>query len=351
MTDIAEIKSRITDWKAPLSVLGVNPRYLTGKHCPCPLCGGKDRFRYTDYLGNGDYICNQCGNGDGVDLLMKLNGYTFTDTVGVLADYLGIATDTTKTPVKTPVSRSKRVLNEKQANTPKDNIKRIQGFLWGAKPISKCSPAGNYLINRGIDWLSVCENLHSLFYSELDYWTATDDKPFKVGTYPAMIGKITDINGELMGVHITYLENRNGIFRKAEIINPNTGKRLPAKKMQTRYCGALRGASIKLYTPTDKLAVCEGIETALAVREMFSLPVWCCLSAGGLKSVALPNIKTLYIVGDNDENETGRNACRDLSNRAIASGLSVKYWQPENIGDDALDELNKRKDYNNESRK
>ena len=40
-----------------------------GKHCPCPVCGGKDRFRFDNQNGRGTYICNQCGSGDGLELI------------------------------------------------------------------------------------------------------------------------------------------------------------------------------------------------------------------------------------------------------------------------------------------
>lgn len=42
-----------------------------GKHGPCPACGGKDRFRFDDKNGRGTWFCNQCGSGDGLDLVCK----------------------------------------------------------------------------------------------------------------------------------------------------------------------------------------------------------------------------------------------------------------------------------------
>lgn len=38
-------------WRAILLSLGVNERALSGKHGPCPLCGGRDRFRFDDKDG------------------------------------------------------------------------------------------------------------------------------------------------------------------------------------------------------------------------------------------------------------------------------------------------------------
>lgn len=46
-----------------------------GRHGPCPKCGGKDRFRLDDLDGRGTWICSQCGNGDGLDLVKLMTGY------------------------------------------------------------------------------------------------------------------------------------------------------------------------------------------------------------------------------------------------------------------------------------
>ncbi len=62
-------------WREVLPRLGVDKKFLTGKNGPCPACGGKDRFRFTDRTKNGDYYCNQCGAGLGFKLVMKVNGW------------------------------------------------------------------------------------------------------------------------------------------------------------------------------------------------------------------------------------------------------------------------------------
>ncbi len=342
MTDIQAIKSRISDWKALLTALGIAPKYLRGNHCPCPSCGGKDRFRFTNYHGNGDYICNQCGNGDGFDLLMKVFGYSFAEARDTIANHLGIDT---KTPFKAPEKRFKPFSAPRQAITPKDSLKRIQGYLWGAKPVTRHCPVGKYLVRRGLDWNAIKDGLQGIYYREaVDYWTADQyGRPLKVSEYPAMVAKITK-GGELMGVHLTYLHNDSGEWKKADIIHPVTGNPLPNKKMQSRYPSATRGACVALYPLlNDAIAVCEGIETALAVRQLFGLPVWACLSAGGLRAFEIPaGLQSLYIVADHDDNQIGQNAGRDLSHRAIRDGLTVKHWLPPTAGHDALDELRRR---------
>ena len=57
-------------WPSILSALGLDERALSGRHGPCPMCGGKDRFRFDDKEGRGTYFCSGCGAGDGVQLAM-----------------------------------------------------------------------------------------------------------------------------------------------------------------------------------------------------------------------------------------------------------------------------------------
>ena len=66
-------------WQEILPDLGVPHRALNGKHQPCPACGGKDRFRFTDRHGDGDYFCSGCGAGKGVSLIAKVNGWDYAE--------------------------------------------------------------------------------------------------------------------------------------------------------------------------------------------------------------------------------------------------------------------------------
>jgi phage/plasmid primase-like uncharacterized protein len=77
-------------WKSILPQLGVSRKILSGRNQPCPFCGGRDRFRFSDHDNAGKYYCNQCGHGDGFDLLMKLHGWTLKETADKIDEVLGI---------------------------------------------------------------------------------------------------------------------------------------------------------------------------------------------------------------------------------------------------------------------
>ena len=87
----------------------VNASVFNGKHQACPSCGGKDRFRFTDYIrerGDGGAICAQCGAGDGLHWFMKITGYSFFDAINALGDYLNLV------PAEKIISAKKQIKSQ-----------------------------------------------------------------------------------------------------------------------------------------------------------------------------------------------------------------------------------------------
>lgn len=62
-------------WRELLPLFGVGTGFLIDIPGPCPLCGGKDRFRFFDATGDGDYRCRQCGSGNGLTLIRKRHSW------------------------------------------------------------------------------------------------------------------------------------------------------------------------------------------------------------------------------------------------------------------------------------
>jgi putative DNA primase/helicase len=77
------------NWPYVLAGLSINVPDSSRRHAPCPACGGTDRFRFDDN-GRGSFICNQCGAGDGLDLIKKVNNCDTTEAAQLAADVLGI---------------------------------------------------------------------------------------------------------------------------------------------------------------------------------------------------------------------------------------------------------------------
>lgn len=347
-------------WQYILPRVGIPASSLKNKHQPCPMCGGKDRFRFDDKQGLGTWFCNQCGSGDGFAFIMQWQSCHFSEALETVARVLGLSDgevrQTYHTPAKAP---------EKQPES--DKIATLQRIWQEAKPLQADDPVCFYLRQRGINtgaWITPPSTIR--FHAALPYWTQLSDGTFiQLGTYAAMISRIDDIHGELQGLHLTYLQAQytrkdnkgsayHAVWQKAEIRHPETGLQLPVKKMRTRTSGSLNGASVQLFSPSESkqtgsppethLIVAEGIETALAASELFGLPAWAALSANGIKQFEPPENTRILIVADNDiPRPVGYEAAHDLAVKLIKRGCHVQIWQPEIQGRDALDELNAKK--------
>ncbi|MGL6532405.1 primase-helicase zinc-binding domain-containing protein [Aeromonas caviae] len=78
-------------WPEVLASLGVvvPPRK---QHGPCPVCGGRDRFRFDDKGGDGRWICGQGGcdkAGDGLDLVVRVTGQPVAQAARLVAGRWG----------------------------------------------------------------------------------------------------------------------------------------------------------------------------------------------------------------------------------------------------------------------
>jgi len=93
-------------WPSTLASLGIEVG--TGKHGPCPACGGKDRFRFDDKDGRGTHFCNQCGAGDGFRLIQKVTGLDFPGALRLVAGALGLG-PTSHAPHLRPAPKPPRI--------------------------------------------------------------------------------------------------------------------------------------------------------------------------------------------------------------------------------------------------
>lgn len=290
-------------WYYILSALGVAENFLADKHGPCPICGGKDRYRWDDKEGRGTWICNQCGSGDGYELLQRLNHWTFREALDNVRRVVGDAPEATHKPEADTSQRSaiiSRTWNESLVIEPGD-------------------PAHAYLVSRvgTLEKMPACLRYHpSLAYIH-------DDG--KVTHHPAMIAAVTDKAGKGVTLHRTYL-TKDG--NKADVPAPK--KIMPGKP--------LSGAAIKLFGYGEYLGVAEGIETALAASKRFGVPVWSCISSGLLEQWAFPDdLKKIIVFGDNDAKYGGQASAYKLAHRVACKGIAVDVCIPENVGEDWAD--------------
>jgi len=171
-----------------------------------------------------------------------------------------------------------------------------------------------YLRNRGITPL---HEDGALRFHPRCYYRPDDTSPTK--TWPAMIARVTDLDGRITGAHRTWLDP-DGFhpvrLGKAPIDTPR------------RAMGDLLGNAVRFGVANDVLAAGEGIETMLSLRCVLpTLPMAAALSANHLAALLLPaTLRRLYIARDNDA--AGDGAAIALTERAQSAGIEAIIWSP-----------------------
>lgn len=75
-----------------VNLAGLDEKLLNHKkEHPCPLCGGKTRFRYRTKPAGLDrpFYCNHCGSKNGIEFLMAYSGLSYSDAINRVGDYIG----------------------------------------------------------------------------------------------------------------------------------------------------------------------------------------------------------------------------------------------------------------------
>jgi len=294
-------------WHEILPRLGVPAQFLNGKHQPCPICGGRDRARFDDRQGDGDYFCSQCGAGKGLKLVMEVNGWDYAEAAKRVDEIIG------NLPEDAPARPEPKKVDHKAA---------LRELWKRSQPIAAGDPAWLYLYSRGLKVVS-----EALRYVPGMYHSETKSE------HPGMIAMVCDQHGKPATLHRTYLTK--------------DGKKAFAEKCRKMMPGELpKGGAIRL-RPMEadrKLGVAEGIETALSAGYLNSVPVWSTTSEALLQVWQPPKeAKHVVVFGDSDLNFVGQNAAYALAKRlAIENGLKVEVIIPDRAGYDWNDVLLQR---------
>jgi hypothetical protein len=177
-----------------------------------------------------------------------------------------------------------------------------------SQPISG-TLAETYLRKRGITALHGPANLR---FHPRCYYRPDRDSPTE--TWPAMIAAVTDLDGNITGVHRTWLDPAG--HDKAPVNTPR------------RAMGNLLGNAVRFGVAHDVMAAGEGIETMLSLRcVMPTMPMVAALSAAHLAAILFPGaLRRLYVARDNDP--AGNAAVANLINRSISAGIEAIVLSP-----------------------
>lgn len=259
----------VLDWRDTLVRLGIPEAALTGRHTACPACGGSDRFRFDNWQGKGGFYCNGCGAGDGFDLLQRVHGWSFAEAKRAVEGPAGVAAATPRRP-------SLALLSSEPARPGA----RIRDLLRTSCPVADCDDVVRYLAGRHL--LPVPDGLRA--HASAEYWHERQC----IGRFPALLAPVRDIDGELVSLHVTYLQD---------------GRKLQGHEPR-KLLGPLRGregCAVRLGNPEGVLGIAEGVETAIAAWHVHSVPTWAALSAAVLaKFQPPPGVEKLVIFADRD---------------------------------------------------
>lgn len=309
---LPEIRDQaLRKWASILVMLGIDQSFLRNRHGPCPLCEGRDRFRFDDREGRGTWICNQCGAGDGMDLALKVTGLPFAECAKRIRDCLGEATER----------------KPKEKVDPTAARQACQALWLGGVPIFD-DDAARYLRSRGFAASSP---------PALRFHPAAEvsDHPTR-RTLPAMLARVSDSADRGVNLHRTYLDGgRKAVWvPRGETAEAATRRLMPGDLPTD--------AAIRLFPHDGILGVAEGIETALAVHRDFGIPCWSLINSTHMGRWVVPaDVRELHIFGDNDPKFGGQAAAWQLAHRAACRPKAPKVFPPripEQIGADWADQ-------------
>jgi len=139
---------------------------------------------------------------------------------------------------------------------------------------------------------------------------------------PAMVAAVSNVADTITAIHRTYL--------------------LPRLRTDKLMLGPVSGGAVRLAPVAAKIAIAEGIETALSVMQIAQLPAWAALSTSGVIAVVLPDeVREVVICADGDD--PGRQAARTLAARLKREGRVVRIAEAP-TGHDYNDHLRGRDD-------
>ena len=184
--------------------------------------------------------------------------------------------------------------------------------IWDAAREAHGTPVERYLAGRGI---SIAPPPSLRFAPSL---RRSD------GTYrPAMVARIDNIDGKLVGVARTWLHRDAG------------GNWC---RLDRAMLGRAVGGAVRLAPAGETLLIGEGTETTLAGIEATGLPGWATLSTSGMVALILPpSVRTVIILADNDCSGAGQRAARIAETHWRREVRKVSVWMSLRPGEDAND--------------
>lgn len=265
---IADVKERV-DLVRLAGDLGARLRKSGAKWVgSCPICGGGQRATRFEIKGDG-WVCAVCEDGgDAIRLVRQVSGCDFASAIERLGGPRVLDQEEER---KLQAQRAERERKEKaQADAYREKERATCLKIWERGRPPTAERLGRYYAARrlllpGSALIREAEDVAFYHGEEID--ERGYKQPRQLYRGPAQLAAFLDNAGQFVGLHLTHLKpDWSG---KAEIVDPDTGEVLNAKKMR----GTKKGSHIVLRQAPDAMAgdsarrlfMGEGIETVAQV--------------------------------------------------------------------------------------
>ncbi|MGJ8570208.1 MAG: DUF7146 domain-containing protein [Hoeflea sp.] len=292
---------------------------------PCPHCGGKDRFALNTAKNKWNCRGGSVGGNDAIGMAAHILGLDvarrpeFLESCGAVlgeavpdgAEQLTAerrAEIQADTEARASKSEREAATRAAEADAFRDKeLKKCRGIYEAARPGT--TNAARYVYARSgllIDLALVhCRAMR--FEPRLTYWHGKDerDKPRDIWCGPAMVLPFVNSDGQLIGIHQTWIDLERGPKFRPQLICPDKREPLPSKKMRGTKKGGLIPVAGEM--SATRWVVGEGFENVAA---------WFAAQLAEDRPLARP---TFYA------------AAGDIGNLAGAAARTGRFAHPSNV--------------------
>jgi putative DNA primase/helicase len=183
-----EIHARIgSKWPDVLERLGVDRRFLTGRHGPCPICDGTDRFRFDNKWGRGSWYCSNCKSNDAFALLMGIRGWDFATARQQVLAAAGLQAN--QAVRERQLSCAQQRAPAAALSKPTNRVLRV---AHESRSLESCPEVAEYLAGRQLWPLTAGHSLRA--HPRLQYW----EHGRAIGCFPSLVADVRDVGGDLV---------------------------------------------------------------------------------------------------------------------------------------------------------
>ncbi|MBF6929453.1 toprim domain-containing protein [Acinetobacter baumannii] len=253
------------------------------QHGPCPICGGKDRFRCDDKQGKGTWICNQCNAGDGFALIEKARNMDYSAVLQEVGAILGLSKDA-------KITEADRERWRKKAEA--DRLKAEQDEI-------RANEAAAKRAERESKWRS--------FDRDCPYLERKQVKNFgcRINGNGHLIVPLFDINGKIWNLQTIHPDGFKPYLNGGRI----------------NHCFYMLG---QIVDPQQVICIAEGYATAASIHEATGYTTVVSFQSSNVDKVGIairtkyPNAHIVYCA-DDDSHSNPPDAGLKAANKAVAA--------------------------------